>query len=98
MPTYISLLDYTEQGIRDIKDSPKRLAQAKQLAKSMKGRIRQFYLTMGSHDAVAISEFPNDDAAAKFALMLGRGGAIRTETLRAFPEADYRRIINSLPK
>ncbi len=98
MPTYISLLDYTEQGIRDIKDSLKRLAAAKKLAKSLRGRIRSFYLTMGLHDAVAVTEFPNDDAAAKFALMIGRVGAIRAETLRALPEADYRRIVNSLPK
>lgn len=98
MATYIVLSKFTQQGVQNIKESPKRLAAAKQLAKSLRGRIRSFYMTMGSYDVVAVIELPNDDAAAKFALQMGRAGNISTETLKAFPEADYRRIINSLPK
>lgn len=98
MATYIVLSRFTAQGIRDVKDSPRRLAGAKRLAKSLGGRIRSFHMTMGSCDAVAVLELPDDDAAASFALQMGRAGNVTTETLKAFPEADYRRIVNGLPK
>lgn len=92
MATYIVLSKFTQQGVQNIKDSPKRLA------KSLGGRIRSFYMTMGSYDVVAVLELPDDDAAAKFALQMGRSGNASTETLKAFPEADYRKIISSLPE
>ena len=98
MATYIVLSRFTRQGIRDIKDSPKRLAGAKRLARNLGGRIRSFHMTMGSCDAVAVLELPDDDAAASFALQMGRAGNVSTETLKAFSEADYRKIVNGLPK
>lgn len=98
MATYIVLSKFTQQGVQNIKDSPKRLAADKRLAKSLGGRIRSFYMTMGSYDVVAVLELPDDDAAAKFALQMGRSGNASTETLKAFPEADYRKIISSLPE
>ena len=55
-------------------------------------------MTMGSYDVVAVLELPDDDAAATFALQMGRAGNASTETLKAFPEADYRKIIGSLPE
>lgn len=97
MATYISLINYTDQGIAKVKESPGRLNAAKGLAKSLGGEITSFFLTMGAYDMVAISEFPDDTAAAKFALTLGGAGSVRTTTLRAFPEAEYRDIIGSLP-
>jgi uncharacterized protein with GYD domain len=97
MPTYISLINYTDQGIRNIKDSPKRLDAAKKLLKDLGGEFKQFYLTMGSHDIVVVAEAPSDDAMAKFLLALSSLGNIRTTTLKAFPEAEYRKIIHGLP-
>jgi len=54
------------------------------------------YLTMGSYDVVAVYDLPDDEAAARFALIIGRTGAVTTATLRAFPEADYRRLVGEL--
>ena len=97
MPTYIALMRYTEQGIKSIKDSPKRrLAAAKAIA-AVGGKLLHTYLTLGRYDLVAIIEAPDDDVAAKFALMTGSAGNVSTETMRAFPEAEYDRLIKSLP-
>jgi uncharacterized protein with GYD domain len=96
MTTYIMLLNWTEQGIRDVRASPKRLDAAKKLLGDMGGSFKAFYLTMGDCDMVAIAEAPDDAVVARFALMLGTGGNIRSRTLKAFPEAAYREIITSL--
>ena len=97
MPTYIILINYTDQGIRNVKESPKRLDAAKKLLKSMGGEFKQFYLTIGTYDLATIVEAPNDEAIAKFALAAGSLGNIRTTTLKAFPEDEYRKIIAALP-
>ena len=97
MPTYISLLHYTEKGLGDIKGGPSRLDAAKAAYKQAGGELKAFYLTMGRYDMVAVAELPNDEAVAKLALSLGAAGNIRTETFRAFTEAEYRKIIGSLP-
>jgi uncharacterized protein with GYD domain len=97
MPTYISLLRYTQQGITAIKQGPARLDAAKQAYKRAGGELKAFYLTTGQYDAVAIAELPDDTSLAKLALSLGAQGNIRTETLRAFTESEYRKIIAELP-
>ena len=97
MATYIILINYTDQGIRNIKDSPKRLDAAKKMLKTMGGEIKDFYLTMGSYYIAIVAEAPSDDVIAKFALASGSLGNIRTTTLKAFPEAEYRKIIGTLP-
>jgi uncharacterized protein with GYD domain len=85
------------KGNENIKDSPNRLDIAKQAFQAAGAEMTQFYLTMGRYDIVAIGEAPDDTTAAKLALTLGSAGAIRTETLRAFTEDDYRGIIAALP-
>lgn len=97
MPTYITLINFTDQGIRNIKDSPKRLDAAKKMLKAMGGDLKQFYLTMGAYDIVVVAEAPNDEVVAKFALAVGSLGNVRTTTLKAFTEAEYRKIIAGLP-
>jgi uncharacterized protein with GYD domain len=97
MPTYISLLRYTQQGIAAIKQAPTRLDAAKQAYKKAGGELKAFYLTIGQYDAVAIAELPDDTALAKMALALGAMGNVRTETLRAFNEAEFRKIVGELP-
>jgi uncharacterized protein with GYD domain len=96
MPHYVTLVRYTQQGMSKIKESPSRLDAAKKAAEAVGGKIHTWYLTMGQYDAVLISEFPSDEASAKFALSSGALGNISTETLKAFPEADYRKIVGSL--
>ena len=96
MAQYILLSNWTEQGIKNVKESPKRLDAAKALAKKFNGEILDFYVTTGAHDMVVMLEAPDDEAAAKFALSLGSAGNVRTTTLKAFPEKSYRSIIGSL--
>ncbi len=97
MPTYISLLHFTQQGVQKIKEGPARLDAAKKAFKAMGGELKQWYLVMGRYDAVVISEGPNDETAAKLALAIGSQGNIRTETFRAFTEDEYRKLIAALP-
>jgi uncharacterized protein with GYD domain len=97
MATYIMLVRYTAKGIENIKDSPNRLDVAKHAFAAAGAEFKDFYLTMGRYDVVAIGEAPDDETAARLALSLGSAGAIRTETLRAFTEDEYRGIIAALP-
>jgi uncharacterized protein with GYD domain len=97
MPHYLTLLRYTQQGAAKIKESPARLDAAKKAAEGSKGKIHAWYLTMGKYDAVLISEFPDDDAAARFMLSTGALGNVSTQTLKAFTEAEFRKIVSSLP-
>jgi uncharacterized protein with GYD domain len=97
MPTYMTLLKYTQQGITKVKESPARLDAARKAAEALGGKIDRWYLTMGQYDAVFTADFPNDEACARFALSIASLGNVTTETLRAFNEAEYRKIIGSLP-
>jgi uncharacterized protein with GYD domain len=96
MPHYITLIRYTQQGAAKIKESPTRLDAAKKAAEKAGGKVHAWYLTMGKYDAVIISEFPDDEASAKFMLTTGALGNVTTQTLKAFTEAEYRKIVASL--
>lgn len=96
MTTYILLINWTEQGARNVRESPKRLDAAKKQLGEMGGSFKAFYLTMGECDMVAVAEAPDDAVLARFTLMLAAGGDVRTRTLKAFPEIAYREIISSL--
>ena len=96
MGHYVTLIRYTQQGAAKIKESPARLDVAKKAAEAAGGKIHAWYLTMGKYDAVLISEFPNDAASAKFMLSTGSMGNITTQTMKAFTEAEYRKLVASL--
>ena len=96
MPTYVLLANWTDQGIRAVKESPRRLDTAKKALKDMGGEFKSVFLTLGDYDLVVIYEAPDDAVAARFNLQLGMQGNIRTRTMKAFPEAAYREIITSL--
>ena len=97
MPTYISLLRYTQQGISAAKNAPARIDAAKEAYRKAGGEFKAICLTMGQYDLVSIAEMPNDEAAARMALTLGSQGNIRSETFRAFTEAEFRKIVGTLP-
>ena len=97
MATYITLFRYTQQGIGNIKESPARLDAAKQAARAMGMEIKAFYLAMGQYDGVIIVEAPNDEAVTKLLLATGSLGNVRTETLRAYTEDEFRKLIAALP-
>jgi uncharacterized protein with GYD domain len=96
MPRYIVLLNWTDQGVKSVKDSPARLDAARAAGKKAGVTVGDFYLTMGACDMVAIVDAPDDEAAARFNLALAMGGNVRSQTLKAFPEDSYRRIIAGL--
>ncbi len=97
MPTYVALVNYTENGLRQVKDSPKRLDDAKARLRDMGGEFKAIYMTLGVYDLVAIYDAPDDAVAARFTLLLGGAGNVRTTTtMKAFPEPAYRAIIASL--
>ena len=97
MASYIMLIKYTDQGIRNIKSSPKRADTAKFLAKSCGAEVKSLYLTLGTYDLVAIVEAQKDEAVARFSLALDAIGNVRSITMKAFGEDKYRRIIETLP-
>ncbi len=97
MPNYISLLKWTDQGMRAIKDSPQRVDAAKRAFSAAGGRMTDFYLVLGEYDVVNIGEFPNDEAYLTTLLEVASRGAVRTTTLKAFTEDEYRRIIAAIP-
>ena len=96
MATYIALANWTEQGVRNVGDSPKRVDAAKKLLADMGGAVKAFYMTIGHFDMVLIYDAPDDAVAAHFTLRLAQQGYVRTQTLKAFPEQAFREIMASL--
>jgi uncharacterized protein with GYD domain len=97
MPTFILSLNWTDQGIRNIKDGPKRAKAARELAKKVGVDLKQVYLTTGESDLMVIAESETGDNIAKFALSLGALGNVHSRTVRAWPEAEYFKLISELP-
>jgi uncharacterized protein with GYD domain len=96
MATYILLVNWTDQGIQTVKDSPKRLDAGRALAKKFGCEVKEFYLTIGPYDSLSLLEAPDDEAVAKYLLSLRSGGNLRTTMLKAIPESSYRTIVGSL--
>jgi len=97
MPHYITLFRFTQKGAESIKQGPSRVVAGKKAIEAAGGKLKAFYLTMGQYDGIGIVELPNDDAMAKVALSIASLGNVRGETLRAFTEEEYRKLISSLP-
>ena len=96
MPHYISLVKWTDQGMRAIKESPSRAEAARKQAQRMGGTLQLWY-TQGKYDLVSLSEFPDDAAAQKFLYWLGSAGNVRTMTLKAWTEEEAAGLIAQLP-
>jgi uncharacterized protein with GYD domain len=97
MATYVSLLRYTQQGITNLKQAPSRIDAARKVYKALGAELKALYLVMGRYDIVALVEAPDDTVAAKAALALGSKGNVSSETLRAFSEEEFRKIVADLP-
>jgi uncharacterized protein with GYD domain len=93
MPTYVSLFKFTDQGIKNVKGTLDRVQQARSAMEKAGGRMTAIYWTQGQYDLVAITDWPDEEAATAFLLQLGMAGNVRTETLRAFDEATMQRIL-----
>ena len=97
MPMFILSISWTDQGIRSVKDAPKRSQAARELGKKLGVEIKQIYLTSGDSDLLVIVDTPNGDNVAKFALALSAQGNVRTRTARAWPEPEFQKLISELP-
>ena len=96
MVTYIVLAKFTDQGIRNAKESPKRAEAFKQLAKTFGATVKDLFWTQGRYDTVTIVEAPDESSAMSLSLSLGALGNIRTESLRAFSAADMATIVGKM--
>jgi len=95
--TYIILFRFTQKGIQEVKKSPERIQEAKRSFETLGAKVKEFYSVMGRYDTLFIVEAPNDETIAKATLSLGSLGNVRTETLRAFTEEEYEKIVKDLP-
>ena len=93
---YIILIQFTDQGIRNVKDTTRRADAIRSEAEKMGCKFTTYYWTFGEYDAVGILEAPNDEAAMEFGLKVGSLGNVRTTTLRAFTEEEIAKIVNKL--
>ena len=97
MPQYINLINYTEQGLKDMKNMPNRVTAARQAMQSAGGKLISYHLTLGRYDAVVISEFPDDESYTTFILGVAAEGNVRPTTLKAFTEEETSRIVRNIP-
>lgn len=94
---FIVSINWTDQGIRSVKDAPKRAQNAREIGKKLGVEIKDIYLTSGESDLVAIVETANGDNVAKFALAISSQGNVRTRTARAWPQSEFMKLISELP-
>ncbi len=97
MPTFISYWNWTDQGIRSVKDAPNRAEAARAALKNLGGEFKDIYITTGQYDLLAIIDLPDAEAMAKFALTLAQQGNVRSTTVRGFTEEEFRSIVADLP-
>lgn len=97
MAAYISLLNFTDQGIRNVKQTTQRAEAFQATAEKMGVKVREIYWTLGRYDVVGVIEAPDDEAVTRLMLSLGSLGNVRTETLRAFSAQEMERILQGMP-
>ena len=96
MPKYVVLVNWTEQGAQSVKETTRRAEQVKQMVEQMGGRMDTLLWTQGRYDLVGIMEAPDEETAAAVGLRVGRQGAVRTETLRAYDAEEMGRILSKV--
>ncbi len=96
MAKYIVLVNWTDQGIRAVKDSPSRVDAVRDLGKKFGCEMTELYMTIGAYDIVTMVEAPDDESLAKYMLTVAKGGNIRTTTLKAFSEDTFRSIVGGI--
>jgi uncharacterized protein with GYD domain len=97
MPTYGLLMKWTEQGVKDIKDSPRRLAEGAKACEAAGGKNVKYWVTMGDYDILGIADLPNDEAAALVAFSLSSLGNVRTTSFRMFTPEEFDKTVKMLP-
>jgi uncharacterized protein with GYD domain len=97
MPTFICFLNWTDQGAKNAKDSPKRYQAARAMAEKLGGKLLSAYVTTGQYDVVSTVDMPNGDAMVKFAAALSATGNVRTTTVRAFTPDEFGKLAAEVP-
>jgi uncharacterized protein with GYD domain len=97
MPTFMCFLNWTEQGVKHIKNVDKRSKAASTLAGKLGGKILSAYVTTGQYDVVATVDMPSGDAMAKFAAALSAAGNVRTTTVRAYAPEEFAKLVADAP-
>jgi uncharacterized protein with GYD domain len=93
MPTYVSLVNWTEQGIKNFRDTVRRAEDYRGLVEQRGGQVRQLLWTLGQYDLVVVADFPDDETATAVVLQTAAGGNVRTKTMKAFDADQMRAII-----
>ena len=96
MATFIMLASFSDQGIKNVKQSAERADAFRQMAAKAGASVKEMYWTLGSYDVVAICEAPDDEAATALALSVASRGNVRSETLRAFNPDEMKKIISKM--
>ena len=96
MSHYVLLCNYTDQGIRNIKDVPKRRAAAQEIGKRFGVEVKAGFSAMGTYDLILHVEAPSDDALTKWALSVASKGNIRTNTIKVFPTEEFDKIVAAI--
>lgn len=97
MPAYLILFKYTQKGAAAVKESPKRVEKAMEIAKQLGGNVKSFYLLMGQFDTVFLLEAPNDETATKISLAISALGNVSTQTMRGFTLDEFKKMISEMP-
>jgi uncharacterized protein with GYD domain len=97
MPQYVALVNWTDQGVKNVKDTIKRADAFADAATKMNCRVREILYTMGQYDIITVIEAPNDETASKLTLAVGMQGSIRTLSMRAYTKDEMAKIIAGLP-
>ena len=97
METYIILGNFTQEGANKIKESPVRIEAARKAVEAAGGKFLSWHLTMGRYDFVVVTEAPDAKAAASILLAIGGLGNVRTETMRALTEEEFKEVLASMP-
>jgi uncharacterized protein with GYD domain len=98
MATYIILSNFTDQGLRGVKDTMNRAEAVRETARKMSISVREIYWTMGSYDVVGLFDAPDEETITALALALGQSGNVRTEILRAFTREEMKSVLSKLPQ
>ena len=97
MPSYVMLFHFTHEGLEHVKQSPDRVDKIKEVFRQNGGKVKDFYLLMGQYDSIFVAEAPDDETIARIALLIEAQGNVRSETHRAFSDAEFRKILSALP-
>ena len=97
MPTYITLANLTDQGVRTMKDLARRLQNAEQTYAQMGAQLHEVYLVMGEYDYIVIADAPDDETISRITLTIAGQGNVRTQTMRAFDRREMLPIVEGMP-